>query len=89
MAIKKVNIKENEIMEVKISKDIKLIIHKLNNKSAFVEINHYDTCPSKKVKLDNYSSFSTHENASWSICGSSFRSYEGTAVTVNHRAYIK
>ena len=89
MTTKKVNIKENEIMKVRISKDIEIIIHKLNNKSTFIEINHYETCASKRVKLDEYSSFSTHENSSWSNCGSSFKNYEGTAVFVNHRAYIK
>jgi len=92
MSIKKVNIKEGEALEVKISEGTTVKINRVNNKSTFVFIDHYDTSSFNKIKLTGYSEYTQStksKDSSWSSCDSRFENADGTDLTVNHTAFNK
>ena len=92
MDIKKINIKEGEALEVKISEGTKVKIQRVDNKSTFVFIDHYDTSSLNKVKLTEYSEYTQStksKDSSWSSCDSKFENTDGTDLIVNHTAFNK
>ena len=84
----RVNLKNNENIQVQIGKDSYVEIVKLDSGSVMVEINHYNTSAVKKVKLNNFVDFRSVDETSWSQCETSFNEEE-TRVNVQHTAFNK
>ena len=89
MDIKNINIEEGEVLEIKISKDINVKIHKVDKKSTFVKINHHHTSPANTVELKGYVDYKKSGGVSWSNCESEFYASNGTSLTVEHTAFNK
>ena len=84
--LNEIKLKENETIEILISKDSYIEIEKLSSGTVFIDIQHHNTKAINKVKMDKYVSYDHSEEVSWSKCGSTFRG-EGQLINVNHTAY--
>lgn len=87
---KEIILKDKDYIEIRISKDTKVIINKVDNELSSVDITHYRTELIDRVTLNKYEQHKNlGDDTSLSTFESQFNDYGKTHCIVSHTAFNK
>ena len=87
---KEIILKDKDFIEIRISKDTRVVINKVDNELSSVDIIHHRTELTDRIKLNNYEqNKNLGDDTSLSTCESQFSDYGKTHCIVTHKAFDK